>query len=119
MSLKNDTSTAAKMVACSELIRRLEHNSIGEVLPETKAALDSKPPTQQATAYIKIEDGGPAEFKVCDYDTATGRREPDDVHPQAFAFGITIENEPDLTAAAISAARDRLEGLLELHGGQL
>lgn len=116
MTLKHDTSTAAKMVACSELIRRLEHSSIGEVLPETAAALGGRGPGATATAYIKIDDDGPREYEVETYDESVGRREEDDVHPQSFAFAITVPNGADTpTDGAIGAARARLAGLIRIH----
>ena len=117
MSLKDDTSTAAKMVACSELIRRLEQSSIDEVLPETAAALEGGGTT--ATAYIDIDDDGPREYDVVTRKTAKNRREEDDVHPQSFAFAITIGGGDDLTKAAIAAAHTRLGGLLALHEEEL
>lgn len=117
MSLKNDTSTAAKMVACSELIRRLEQSSIDEVLPETAAALEGGGTTP--TAYIKIDDDGPREYEVVTRETSKSRREEDDVHPQSFAFAITVPNaEGAPTDNAIGAARARLKGLLRIHEGE-
>ena len=119
MSLKNDTSTAAKMVACSELIRRLEQSSIDEVLPETAAALDGTGEIPAATAYIKIDDDGPREYRVASFDASVGRREDDDVHPQSFAFAITATNAGTApTQSAIVAARERLGDLIEIHEGE-
>lgn len=116
MSLKHDKSTAAKMVACSELIRRLEQRGIDEVLPETAAVLDDDT-DRVATAYIKIEDDGPAEYEVVARDDGATRRGEDDVHPQSYAFSITISTDDDLAQAAITAARARLAGLFDIHGG--
>lgn len=116
MTLKNDTSTAAKMVACSELIRRLEQRGIEEVLPETKSTLDGEGENRVATAYIKIDDDGPREYITTAVDLDVGRREEDDVHPQSFAFAITVGAGEDLTQNAIDAARSSLRGLLIIHG---
>lgn len=116
MTLKHDTSTAAKMVACSELIRRLEHSSIGEVLPETAAALDDEGDRYVATAYIKIDDVGPREYRVSTRDLDRNQREEDDVHPQSFAFGITIRNAD--TGSAIDACRYRLRRLIDINEGE-
>lgn len=117
MTLKHDTSTAAKMVACSELIRRLERDGIGAVLPETKAALDGVGSETAATAYIKIEDDGPREYEVVTRPAA-GRREEDDVHPQSFAFAVTVGANGDPTENAVHAARKRLMTLLRVHEGE-
>lgn len=113
MSLRNDRSTAAKMVCCSELIRRLEQRGIGETLPKTARVL-RETDAQAATAYIEIHEGGPREHEVLERDP---RRE-DDVQPDAFAFGLTIKSAEDLDRVAIDAARQRLEMLLEIHESQ-
>lgn len=113
MTLKHDRSTAAKMVACSELIRRLEQRGIGETLPETARVL-RETDAQAATAYIEIHEGGPREHEVIERDP---RRE-DDVQPDAFAFGLTIKSAENLDRVAVDAARQRLELLLEIHESQ-
>lgn len=113
MTLKNDTSTAAKMVACSELIRRLEQRGIEEVLPDTAAKLGSEGEKRVATAYIKIDDDGPREYRVFTHDLERNRREEDDVHPQSFAFGITIP--APTTRAALDACHYRLRCLIGIN----
>ena len=115
MTLTHDKSTAAKMVACAELIRRLEHRGIEPVLPETVAVLDSDDPAPTVTTYIGLNVDGPVEYDVIEHDP---RRE-DDIHPDAFAFAVTIQNGDDLTQSAINAAHDRLAGLVRIHAGEL
>ena len=115
MTLTHDKSTAAKMVACAELIRRLEHKGIEPVLSETVAVLNSDDPAPAVTTYIGLNVDGPVEYDVIEHDP---RRE-DDVHPDAFAFAVTIQNNPDLTQSAINAAHDRLAGLVRIHAEEL
>ena len=115
MTLQHDRSPAAKMVACAELIRRLEHSSIDEVLPQTADVLRGDNPTTAATVYIEIQKDGPREYDVIE----TSQRHEDDIHPGSFAFGVTIHNGEDLTENAVRAARDRLGGIYRIHGETL
>ena len=118
MTLKNDRSTAAKMVACAELIRRLEQQGIDPVLPETASKLradDGGITRNLVTAYITLDVDGPIEHDAIAYDP---RRE-DDISPNEFAFALSIAAEGDLDRAAVTAAHDRLAGLVRIHEGEL
>ena len=118
MTLKNDRSAAAKMVACAELIRRLERRGIDSVLPETASKLradDGESTRNSVTAYITLDAGGPIEYEAIAYDP----RGEHDINPNEFAFAMSIAAEDDLDRAAVTAAHNRLGDLLAIHGGEL
>lgn len=115
MTLKHDRTTAAKMVACAELIRRLEQQGIEPVLSETAAALTGDDPAERVTAYITLNVDGPVERAAIEHDP---RRE-DDIQPDEFAFAVSVPRTEDLTKTAITAAHNRLAGLVDIHEGEL
>ena len=118
MTLKNDRSTAAKMVACAELIRRLERRGIDPVLSETASKLradDGGITRNLVTAYITLDAGGPIEHEAIAYDP----RGEHDIESNEFAFAVSIAAEDDLDRAAVTAAHNRLADLVAIHGGEL
>lgn len=110
MDLEQDTTTAAKMVACSELLRRLEHNGLESTLSETHRLLEQDG-TEAVTAYIVLKHGGPVEYDAI----ARNVRHEDDIRPREYDFAVTVEDADDRDAAAADAARNRLAGLITLH----